>query len=295
MSGGQKATSGYQPTGQPQADVNYQALTASQFPYAQNLPGQVVPQAQQLTQGIVSNPYAQQQQTGINTTAGIGASQIAPQAYAGSANLQNLGNVGGQSGYANQILQQGFDPQQALYAQQYQQMIDQQNAINSMYGIQNSPYGAGVTGQAAQNFNLDWLNNQMAREQQAITGYGNLVSGAGNAYAGAANLGNVGLQTGTTAANLPYQTYAGNLGTGVSALGNYSGLVGSSIQPGQSELSDLAAYLGLGQSATGLQQQAAQINNQANASAFGGLGSLFGTVFGGLTAPFGGTSIMGGW
>ena len=36
----------------------------------------------------------------------------------------------------------------------YQRQMDQQNAINSQYGISGTPYGAGVAGQTASNFNL---------------------------------------------------------------------------------------------------------------------------------------------
>lgn len=68
---------------------------------------------------------------------------------------------------SNQILQTGFDPQNALFNQTANQALQQQNAINAMSGVGTSPYGAGVTGQAMQNFDLNWQNQQLARQSQA--------------------------------------------------------------------------------------------------------------------------------
>lgn len=276
---GSTAPSGYQLPSQAQAGNQFGALLNSNYGYAADLPGQVAPQAQGLAQGIVNNPYAAGQQSGVNTASQIGGSQIAPQAYAGSASLQQYGNAamgGGQGGYGNQILQQGFDPQQALYARNYQQMQDQTNAINSMYGLGGSPYGAGVANQNANNFNLDWQNQQLGRENTAIQGYGALGTAMGNAYMGASNLGNAGQQTAVNSAQLPYQTYAGNLQNGIGALNQYSGAVSQSMGPGQQQIADLATYLGLGQSGTQIAQQGTQINNAQSNMGWQGLGQLAG-------------------
>lgn len=72
----------------------------------------------------------------------------------------------------NQVLQNGFDPQQALYTQQFQQQQDQQNASAAMNGVAGSPYAAGLSSQANQNFNTNWQNNQLQRQLQALSGAG---------------------------------------------------------------------------------------------------------------------------
>lgn len=81
-------------------------------------------------------------------------------------------------GYAQQALQQGFDPQGALKAQQMQQLTDQLRAQEAAAGIAMTPYGAGVTGQVLGQFDLNWLNEQMQREQAAAQTAGGLYTTA---------------------------------------------------------------------------------------------------------------------
>lgn len=81
---------------------------------------------------------------------------------------------------ANQVLQTGFDPQSALYNQQYQQQLDQQNAISAQNGVGGSPYAAGITGQAGQNFNINWQNQQLGRQLSALGGAGTADTQAAN-------------------------------------------------------------------------------------------------------------------
>lgn len=94
---------------------------------------------------------------------------------------------------AQQLLETGFDPQGALYDREFQKMQDQQNAINAMYGVSGSAYGAGVAGDSARNFNLDWQDRQLGRQLSALGGFGqhqasvtgnltNLVNTGGNQY-----------------------------------------------------------------------------------------------------------------
>jgi hypothetical protein len=104
---------------------------------------------------------------------------------AATAYTQGQGAVGAAAGQgmtatnaANQVLNTGFDPQQALYDRSFQQMQDQTNAINSMYGLGGSPYGAGVASDAARNFNIDWQNAQLGRQLQALSGYSGATSAA---------------------------------------------------------------------------------------------------------------------
>jgi hypothetical protein len=72
----------------------------------------------------------------------------------------------------NQVLQTGFDPQGALYTQQFQQQQDQQNAAAAMNGVAGSPYAAGLSNDANMRFNTNWQNNQLQRQLQALSGAG---------------------------------------------------------------------------------------------------------------------------
>lgn len=292
MSGGSKASPGYQPSGQPAADISYQSLLSNMQPYAMNLPGQVIPAEMQAASNIANNPYAAAQQAGANQVGAMATGTIAPMDYAAAQSLTAFGNAG--APYGSAILQQGFDPQKALYNQQYQQMLDQTNAINAMSGVSGSPYGAGVANQASTNFNIDWQASQLARELAAIQGYGGLGSAVQNAYTGASNLGNQGLQTANMGYNLPYSTYMGNQGNIMNAYNTAAGGAATALQPSSTMMADLATYLGLGQNATANQQRAAQINNAQQNSMWSGLGSLLGMGLGAAFTPIAPTSFVGG-
>lgn len=219
----------YIPQAQGTADQLYQAIFNQMAPYAAQVPGQVIPQYQQLTQNILQNPYAAMAQQG-----------------AGAVSAADLSAAGALSGAGGQVLGTAFDPQSALYNQLQQQTVDQANAMNAMYGLSASPYGAGVANQALQNFNIAWQNQQLQREQQGI-------QAAGQAYTGASALG----QTG---AALPYSTYLGQQQAGLGALGQLTGGYSAAFGPQESLANLLQSYLGMGQSATGL----AQLGQQAS-------------------------------
>jgi hypothetical protein len=155
--------------------------------------------------------------------------------------------------YANQILQQGFDPQQALYSQQFAQNQNETNAANAMSGVASTPYGAFLNQQSNQNFDLNWQNQQLQRESTAAGGASTLLGGAGS-----------GLSTGTS--------------------------VGQSV-PGfsntqlQQAISDYLSYIGAGTGATqaatsqyGTEANAAIANQQLNNQTFAGLGQLGGQL-----------------
>jgi hypothetical protein len=138
------------------------------------------------------------------------------------------------AGAESSILQAGMDPRGALYNRTLQQITDQQNAQNAMSGVGTSPYGAGVTGQAQRNFNIDWQNAQLQRQatadqvaqglsgQQAanITGAGNLLSGlttaGSNLGLGVANQRLANTQAGANILS-GLTTAGGNLGLGAAA------------------------------------------------------------------------------
>ena len=106
-----------------------------------------------------------------------------------------------------QLITAGFDPQKALYSRTLQQVQDQAQAANAAAGVATTPYGAGLTGQATENFNIDWQNQQLAREAQAAQA----ASGVGSAAMGA-------LQTGWDTMLNARMTDA-NIGMGMLGLG----------------------------------------------------------------------------
>lgn len=225
--GGNPAT--YIPQAQPAADSLYQQL----FGLQSGLQPEIV--------GLGSEVSANQPQYGQETGAAnnlFGAS---------SAVLPEVQN----------ILNTGFDPQNALYNRTQQQVLDQSNAINSMNGIAGTPYGAGVTGGTMSNFNIDWQNNQLSRQLQALQGAGSAVSTGASAAGAGANL-----------ANMPVNTQLGQLGS-------LQGIYGGQYSP-------LQSYLNLGQGASGL---ALEGQNQAfGQNAF--LGSNLGQSLSALSGAF---------
>ncbi len=92
------------------------------------------------------------------------------------ASQAGLGMVAGQDanlmGAGGQILNTAFDPQQALYAQQYQQLQDQTNSTSAMNGVAGSPYAAGIANTNNNNFNIDWQNAQLQRQIAGLGAYG---------------------------------------------------------------------------------------------------------------------------
>ena len=345
--------SGYQPTGQPQADQLYQNIFNQMGTGAMSLPN-VSAAYQNYAGNLQGNPYYAGLQLGVNNAAAYGAggfgppggSQFAPGTAiyggagqagtnasdttafgaglpisvggglsavpgAGGIGSAGLGGLAGQQAnaanqlfaaggqglpYGSQILQTGFDPQNALYNRMAQQTTDQANAINSMYGLSSSPAGAGLADQALSNFNIDWQNNLLNRQLQASQGYGNLISGAGRALAGGSDLGGSALQTAVTSAQLPYQTYVGFQTDAMNAANNLVSGITNSYGLDQNTLNALAAYLRLGQSATGIgqagQQQAFNQNQTTGAQLGSALNSLSNNQ--GLANLFGGGGTSGG-
>jgi hypothetical protein len=251
---------------------------------AQGLPGQVTPGLQTATTNLTNNPYVGLAQTAANQAGMYGIGTLAPAMGAGATSLFGLGQTG--APYAQQILQTGFDPQRALYNQQFQQMQDQSNAINSMYGLGSSPAGAGLAEQNANNFNIAWQQSQLQRQQTAAQGYGNLVNSVGSAYSGGADLGTAALGTLTTAGATPYNTYQTGQQNNVSALNALTSGVTNAYGLDANTLNALAAYLKLGQSATAIGQTGAA-NTAANNAA---LGSALGQGLQGLSGIFGNSS-----
>lgn len=345
MCGGspEKAPQTYVPTGQPQADAIAQTGIQSLSNTGQNLQSSVDPALANISQNVINNPYFTPAMQGIqnvsNLSQGVGNQQLAM-----GQGLQHLGQYAagygqatapiaagaGAQGYgqlqslvpatttpelaaAMQVLQTGFDPQQDLYNRQYQQMRDQQNAINAMSGVAGTPYGAGIAGDASRNFNIDWQNQQLGRQLQALSGYNTAAStAAGNAAnlvgtganvlnnglttganlltstgglantsaMNAAQLGTQGLNTLAQGAQMPYDLWLQQQQAGLAALG--AQIQGTNAAAGltQAGIGDALNYMSTGQNATSVNQNAVAQNNQAAANQSAGFGNLFGSLAG---------------
>jgi hypothetical protein len=240
--GGSGVPQSYQLGNQPGQDLNFNNIQNLYGQYAMAQPGQVIPQFQQAQRNISNNPYAGLQQQGAGAVANLGAG-VAGQQLSGANSLFGAGN---------QVLGQAFDPQQALYNRTQQQVMDQINAANAASGV-SGPAAAGVAQQGISNFNIDWQNNLLNRERMGI-------QAGGQAFAGGADLGNLGLGTIASSSGMPYNTYLGqqqNIIGGLNSLN--AGVLGAFALP-QQELQNTEAYLGLGQSANNLALMGQQQN-----------------------------------
>lgn len=177
----------------------------------------ILPQSQAATQGLYNQAGQSNQQ------------------YQNLMNYQQgqLGNIqqsqGNLYGAGNQVLQTSQDPQSALYNRTASQLTDQTRAAEYARGIQSSPLGASVESNALGNFNIDWQNQQLARQSQGL-------SAAQGAYGSAQGLGNsytntqAGLQAGQN------QQYAGLTSAAQQNALNYVGAIGSSNAQSQQNI-----------------------------------------------------------
>ena len=261
--GGNPAT--YIPTDQPQADQYYQQIFQQMQPYAAALPGETIPGYQTYAANIQANPYAAQAQTGANTAAGYGTT-AAGYGMQGAAGLQ---------GAAGEVLQTGFDPQQAFYNQSINNLQNQYGASNAAAGL-SGPFAAGVTDQGLNNFNIGWQQSQLGNQTSALTS-------AGQGYAGAQTLGDLAAATQASATSLPYSTYLGQQTNDISALGSLTSGTNAAFGANESLANLLQSYLNLGQSATSLAQQGEAANFGQQSS----LGSSLGQTISGLGTSLG--------
>lgn len=226
------------------------------------------------TPGGTAYPTAQSEVAGF-LTSNPGANQM----FNGAQTAASIGQLGGQQlgQAAGQILNTAFDPQSALFNQTQGHVIDQANAANAMAGVGNTPYGASVVANDLGNFDINWQNNQLNRQQ---TGLG----AAQSAYPAATNLY-------SASSALPYTagtTFASNA---LQGLGSQVNLGNSQYALPQATISDLLNYLGTGQQASTISGNLGALGLQEEQNSMSGIGNLFGTLTGGL---FGNSGLFGG-
>lgn len=300
---------GYQPTWQAGADQQYQNLIQSLYGSASSLPQQVTGPAQGYVNNIGANPYAGQSQDWAQALAGLGAGVSQGQSgasqnlygMAGNAAAQAPGVLANAQGYAGQVMNTAFDPQNKLHDYMSQQTMDRTNAINAMNGVAGTPYGAGLAGDASRNYEMDWQNNLLNRQATGSQAYNGLMSTGLNGYNGlmglSSNLYGQGSGLGTSAigslagtGGVPYANYLQQQQDALGGLGSLSQLYTNSMAPSNSLLTSLQNYMNTGANATRT-AQAGQANafnqNQTQGSNLGqSLGSL-GPALSGLSGIFG--------
>lgn len=217
----------------------------------------------------------------------------------GSQAAQDFAQQAGLYGTGNSIMQGAMDPQSALYNRTLQQLQDQVRAGQAARGLGNSPVGGAEENQALSNFNIDWQNNQLARQAQAASTLAQLSQAGGNQ----GQLGNASLAAQLSALNMApqllqqsyqipiaAQQYVGGMPAANAAAyqGNLAGL--------QGQLSNVAGaalpYLAGGQGAQQqqFQQQFATTTGNNNLAAQGGaaganIGSQLGSLVGKFLSP----------
>jgi hypothetical protein len=280
-------TSYYVPTGLGTADQTWQSLLG-------NLNN--VYNTQNLDQYGLSSL-----QGGVNAGAQYGpgyqaAADSAAGTYAGLASyLNNLAqqNQGTQNqllGAGQNVYNMGLDPQNALYNRTLQQVTDQSNAVNSMYGLGSSAAGAGLTNQAIGNFNIDWQNNELSRALQGLQGY----TGAANE---AGRYGQLGMQQAQLApgyalesGQLPYTTAQTIAATPGSLANTYGSFLNQNVYgPAEGIMGTIIPYMNYGQGAQSVPYQ----NAANNAAAWGGTaGNAVNSIFSNPTVQNGISNIF---
>ena len=273
--GGHSAPMPYQPANQAGADSamygNLQQNTANN----QNLWATAWPQYNSAVSNISNNPG--------NATAMQGAWQTAGQGQ--QTGLDQIGRGNQMSGLTNGVIQSGFDPQSAMYNWNLGQTMNATQAGNAASGLAGSPFGAGVMGDTANKFNLDWQAGAQQRQGNAINQLGQ-ISQTANADQGQ------GLKTLEASSLAPMTTYNEQQTATMSALNQLVQAMSSIGQGSAQNTAGYGAYLGLGQNATQIADQATAQNNQNTLG--GAIGSLLGmgTAGGGTIGGDGMTKLM---
>lgn len=245
---------------------------------------QYQPQYQGVLNSALNNPYAAPAQTAANT-AGTAYGTAGAQGGAGATAL----NSGAMSllPYISSVMNTAMDPQSALYNQNLTKATDASNVNNAQYGI-TGPMAAGNTNQAITNFNIDWANNNLARQLQGLQGAGAGLSNAGSALTTGLNLGTGSAGATNTGGQVPLTAFNTNLSNIQSALNNYGQSQVAGNQNTQTAVSDLLNYLGLGAKQSDAQAQYSIQNygNQLDAANAQNdvLGNLINSGFGSLGA-----------
>jgi len=230
----------------------------------------------QVFQSLFNSPYASGYQGAANT-AGGGYNTVGTQALNNSTALS--GALGPALTGAQSVLNTAFDPQQALYSQLLQKTNDQTNVNNAQYGL-TGQQAAGNVNQADTNFNIDWQNNELARQLQGLSSYDQTLGSVGNAADAAGKIGTSGAGSILAGGQTPYGANS-TIGAGqTSALDQYIQQLLGPVTSSASTIGQQQNYLNTGVNASNDAASQALANYQAQLSAQSNLGSGIGGLLG---------------
>jgi hypothetical protein len=165
---------------------------------------------------------AQQAATGALQAASSGAGLVDALSSLGNATQSAAGST---LPYVSQALDAGFDPQGALYNQQLQSLEDSMASQQAASGTAMSPYASMATGQAVQNFNNQWEQQQLANQASGASTANALL----NAQTIPAGIESQAANASATNAG-SYATSAGSYGTASSAAAQPTSVLDSYLQ-----------------------------------------------------------------
>jgi len=188
-------------------DPNAQALQNNEFNAIQGL-SQYQPQTQQIytNQQNIQGQYGPGVQQGANA-AGQQLGQTGGQA---ATNASYFGGVPSQlQPFIQSTLDGAYDPQGQLRARLSQQSQDYTNSNLANRGLTYSPYGAGVSNEAAQTFDTNWLSTLLGRQAQGAQTVGSLLGSSTSAANTANQLGLSSARSIAESGALPYRAAQG--------------------------------------------------------------------------------------
>lgn len=234
----------YQPTGTGNVDTQLQQLlTQNTNLVGNNNPYNTYsPQFAQLYSQIFGSPYQGSAQTAANT-GGASYGQVGNQSLANSTALSSA--IPGLLNNANTVANTAFDPQSALYNQTLQKVNDQANVANAQYGL-TGQQAAGNVQQADTNFNIDWQNQELARQLSGLSGLGTAIGAAGTGGTAVQNIGSAGAGSQVQAGSIPYQQALTGTQNQSAALQEYIASLFGPQTSSESTIADLGSYLGQG-------------------------------------------------
>ncbi|MDE2097902.1 MAG: hypothetical protein KGL39_11685 [Patescibacteria group bacterium] len=219
----------WQPSNTSAMDTNYANLINSNLSTASNASPHWLSYLSQVT----NNPY----QAGAQT-----ASNMAGTAYTNMGNTA-LSNANMLSGASGTTLNNAFDPLNTQYNLGRQANTDATNASLAARGLNTSGYGAGLANQSDINYNTNWQNNLLDRQDSGL-------NAAGSGYSKANTLGLSGAGAVNAGGQVPLSTYntgVNTLGTGLSNYGTGATAVNNST------ISSILPYLNLAASQSNAQ------------------------------------------
>lgn len=163
---GQRAGQYYQPQFQGGMDQNFWNMIQQLQQQNQSLQGQVDPTLLSAFQQMGAMDYSGL----INAADRSGAASTNYGDLLQQLSQQQRGQIPQMQAAQDAIFKSSMDPRGELRSREEQHLIDQSNAINSMYGLGTSGVGGATTKQAVSDFGLNWENQQLARQLQGIQG-----------------------------------------------------------------------------------------------------------------------------